>query len=329
MNTIALELEALSFGAPQHHGHLTVFPLLHPSPRVPFYLTLDEALAQGRIQVTEVSKGGHVPELLLVNQGDRPILLIDGEELVGAKQNRVLNLTLLAPAHSELVIPVSCVEQGRWHSVSATFAAAPRVQFSASRAAKVASVTQCLASEGRAVSDQGEVWEDIARKTRRMGVASETGAMADLFEHAGSQIEDYVGAFTALPGQTGAIFALAGKVVGLELFFSPDTLAKLLPKLVRSYALDAIEIPGTDSPPAPPDGAASFLRQVTTAQVQRFPGIGAGETLRLAAPCLAGVGLHAEGALLHLAAFRTDRNGGGTPEGRRSNMARASRRFRY
>ncbi|HSB77481.1 MAG TPA: DUF6569 family protein, partial [Candidatus Methylomirabilis sp.] len=262
MKTIGPELEALPFGAPQHHGHLTVFPLLHPTPRVPFYLTLDEALAQGTVQVTEVPRGGHVPELLLVNQGDRPILLIDGEELVGAKQNRVLNLTLLAPAHSELVIPVSCVEQGRWHPVSGTFASSPRVQFSAGRATKVASVSQCLASEGRAVSDQGEVWGDIAMKARRMGVASETGAMADLFEHAGAQIEAYVRAFLPLPEQTGAIFALEGKVVGLELFFSPDTLAKLLPKLVRSYALDAIEIPGTDSPSAPPDSAASFLTQV-------------------------------------------------------------------
>src|SRR5512137_2377418 len=105
MAKIAPELEMLSIGTPQRFRHLKVFPLVHPTPRVPFYLTRDEALAQGAVQVTEVSKGGHVPELLLINRGDRPVLLIDGEELVGAKQNRVLNMTILAPAQSELVIP--------------------------------------------------------------------------------------------------------------------------------------------------------------------------------------------------------------------------------
>ena len=125
MITIGPELEIFSLGTPQHFRHLTVFPLLHPAPREPFYLTLDETLARRCAQVTEVSKGGRVPELRLVNHGDLPILLLDGEELVGAKQNRVLNLTILAPAHSEVVIPVSCVEQGRWYDLSEVFCASP------------------------------------------------------------------------------------------------------------------------------------------------------------------------------------------------------------
>ena len=168
MTTIGPELEIFSLGTPQHFRHLTLFPLLHPSPRVPFYLTLDEALAQGTVQVAEVSKGGHVPELLLINRGDRPVLLIDGEELVGAKQNRVLNLTILAHAQSEVVIPVSCVEQGRWYDLSEVFCASPRVHFAAGRAAKVASVSECLAEGQGAVSDQSGVWSDIASKAERM-----------------------------------------------------------------------------------------------------------------------------------------------------------------
>ena len=177
MTTIGPELEIFSLGTPQHFRHLTLFPLLHPSPRVPFYLTLDEALAQGTVQVTEVSKGGHVPELLLINRGDRPVLLIDGEELVGAKQNRVLNLTILAHAQSEVVIPVSCVEQGRWYDLSEVFCASPRVHFAAGRAAKVASVSECLAEGHGAVSDQSGVWSDIASKAARFRVPESLGAL--------------------------------------------------------------------------------------------------------------------------------------------------------
>jgi hypothetical protein len=97
---------------------------VHPTPRTPFYLTLDEALAQGTVQATEVSKRGRVPELLFSNGEDRPVLLIDREELVSTKQDWVQNPTTQAGPHSELVISVSSVEQGRWHEVSAVFCVA-------------------------------------------------------------------------------------------------------------------------------------------------------------------------------------------------------------
>ena len=90
MTTIASELESLSIGTPQQFRHLTVFPLVHPTPRAPFYLTLDEALAQGTVQVTEVSKGGHVPELLLINRGDRPVLLIECPRILFPFARRII-----------------------------------------------------------------------------------------------------------------------------------------------------------------------------------------------------------------------------------------------
>jgi len=101
--------------------------------------------------------------------------------------------------------------------------------------------------------------------------------MADLFRHAETALETYVQAFSAVPGQAGAIFALGGRAVGLEVLFSPDTFAKLLPKLIRSYALDAIEIPGDHSPLPPSDSAVSLLRQVAAADVRGIPGRRPGE----------------------------------------------------
>jgi hypothetical protein len=89
-------------------------------------------------RVTEVSAIGGVPELKLINDADRPVLLLDGEELVGAKQNRILNVTVLAGAHSTIVIPVSCVEAGRWHHLSAEFAPSDRAHFATGRAAPAA-----------------------------------------------------------------------------------------------------------------------------------------------------------------------------------------------
>src|SRR5437667_4791990 len=82
--------------------------------REPDYLLLEDAISQGKVRVTELHAGGSVPELRLENAANLPVLVVDGEELVGAKQNRVLNLTVLAPAKQTIVIPVSCVEDARW-----------------------------------------------------------------------------------------------------------------------------------------------------------------------------------------------------------------------
>ena len=80
-------------------GGLTVFALVAPlrATGERSYRTLDEAIAAGAARVTEISHAGSVPELCFVNEGDLPVLLLDGEELSGAKQNRILNLTILCP----------------------------------------------------------------------------------------------------------------------------------------------------------------------------------------------------------------------------------------
>src|SRR5262245_6186207 len=86
---------SIALGAPQVHRNLVVFPIVTSSPNPAQWLTLAEAIEQQLLTVTEVSHSGSVPELAVNNRADRPVLLLDGEELVGAKQNRVLNTTIL------------------------------------------------------------------------------------------------------------------------------------------------------------------------------------------------------------------------------------------
>ena len=114
-------LQSIEPGAPLVHGALTVVPLLTPSSKEVDWVTLEEA--GDDVVVTEASGGASVPTLEVSNAGDRPLLLLDGEELIGAKQNRVLNTTVLVAAHSTVTIRVSCVEAGRWAFRTARFAA--------------------------------------------------------------------------------------------------------------------------------------------------------------------------------------------------------------
>ena len=113
MERIINTVNGIRVGEAKSFRNLTIFPLFGSGIKGGGYLTLDEALALKCSVVTEVSEGGSVPELKFVNSGDKPVFLLDGEELIGAKQNRILNLSILVPAGKTLIIPVSCVEAVR------------------------------------------------------------------------------------------------------------------------------------------------------------------------------------------------------------------------
>ena len=101
-------------GAPVTHDKLTVFPLYLAAAAKPNYRLSEEALADGTAVVEEVTEGGSVPNLAVDNKGETLVLFVEGQELRGAKQNRVLNSSVLIAAKTKTVLPVSCVEQGRW-----------------------------------------------------------------------------------------------------------------------------------------------------------------------------------------------------------------------
>src|SRR5262245_40652463 len=173
---------SLQLGAPQVHRNIVVFPILSPSHATTRWLTLGEALEQQLLTVTEVSHGGSVPELAVDNRADRPVLLLDGEELIGAKQNRVLNTTILLKERSKTVVPVSCTEHGRWAYNSAAFADSNVVMAHKIRSSKVRSVSESLSASAGFKSDQGVVWDSIVSLHSKLGTSSPTGAMHDAYK---------------------------------------------------------------------------------------------------------------------------------------------------
>src|SRR6266487_3304682 len=114
MNIIAETLSGLRLEQPVTFRNMTMYPIVGGSIGEPDYVVLDDAIRLGSAKVTEISEQGSVPELSVVNDSDQLVFLLEGEELIGAKQNRVLNVSILAAAHVAVKIPVSCVEAGRW-----------------------------------------------------------------------------------------------------------------------------------------------------------------------------------------------------------------------
>jgi hypothetical protein len=156
------------------------------------------------------------------------------------------------------------------------------------------------------------VWRDIDEKFMKLKASSRTSAMADIFEQRSLGLEEYVRSFSPAEGQVGAVFTIEGKVCGFELFDSPDTLKKLWPKLLRSYALDALDraraAPSKEQKPTPPagqDDVQAFLPRVAAGETKQYPAVGEGEDIRLASSGLTGAALAAHGRVVHLSAFAT------------------------
>jgi hypothetical protein len=150
METVIREyLGQIKVGRTQGYRNLALFPLLSEYEAGLDFVTLDEALSAGLIEVTEVGQGGSVPEIRVVNKSPRRVLILDGEELVGAKQNRIVNTTLIVEAHSTTVIPVSCVEQGRWAHTGSKFHSEERLMSAELRAMRRATfATRCASRAG-------------------------------------------------------------------------------------------------------------------------------------------------------------------------------------
>lgn len=309
MQIVESTLSKLTVGDPVAHGVLAAFPLLSDSAGALPYLLLSEALKKDQVSVREVSTGGSVPELAVENRADAPILVVDGEELVGAKQNRVANLSMLIPAAKTTIIPVSCVERGRWSysRARADFVDSDRIQHAEGRAMNRRHVHAHARATGSRRSDQGEVWREIDAKAARMHAASPTAAMGSYYERYVAAMDEFVAKIVPVPNQVGAVFAIGDRRLGLDFFDKPETLAAVLPKLVRSYGIDALDRTryGGDQgrPPASKDVVEGLLDSIRGASFEEHPAVAMGRDVLITADGLVAGALVVDDAVVHLTAF--------------------------
>ncbi|RLA39946.1 MAG: hypothetical protein DRR42_26575, partial [Gammaproteobacteria bacterium] len=202
-----------------------------------------------------------------------------------------------------------------------------RTFFSKGRARKAARVSESLREHGIRDSDQGEVWDDIGEKMEKMEVDSSTNAIADAYEHFSGSVDEYVDAFATSETQVGACFAINGKIRGVELFDVSDTCGKLMPKLIRSYALDAIE-EREETTAVDSQGISDFIQAVAAASTDSFEALGEGEDLRIHSNTITGGALAARERVVHLCAFSQESETGTLDESGRVERASGRRRYR-
>ncbi len=279
------------------HRGITLVPLYPRRDPAADYLTLQPALRRGLL-VTERGAEGSVPELLVTNPLNRRVLLYDGEELLGAKQNRILNLTVLVAAGSRTPIPVSCVEAGRWRRSSVAFAPAAHTAGPELRLRKARALGADATARGAA---QREVWDAVAEHAGRRGVASPTEAHADIFARHESALADLRSAFPLQPGQCGAVLVLPGGGACLDYLSRPDAYAEHHAKLLDGYLLDALD--QIDRPAAGLEPMNRLLHRLALAAPERGPSAGEGVDLRARTKSVTVTGIELESELLQLSAY--------------------------
>lgn len=324
---IASYLKGLELRSEARFQNMAVFPLFNENGSGTRYLSLDEGLELRLIKVSEVSESGDVPNLLVTNKGEIPILILAGEELVGAKQNRLVNATFLVPGLSKLTVPVSCVEQGRWGYRGREFKSERRMSSPNLRSKVGEDVSYSLNAQEGFRANQSRVWDEISAKSDRLAVHSETLAMGAIYESYDDQLKNYLENFPRSLGQTGFLASINERMAGLELFDSAENLGKYFDKLIQSYALDAIDLmrqKQRKSSRSTGMEAGNWVAKVKKAPVVTTPSLGLGKDLRVDGEGIIGSGLLHEESLVYLSVFaRVEGNEQGMSGFR---MARASQR---
>ena len=269
---------------PISHGNLTIFPVVASSTHdTSEFITLDEGIRSGEVVVTEAGRLGglirgphpHIPpggaqvnSLVLVNNSKHPLILLAGEIVTGGKQDRVVAKDRVIPAESDPVnLGVFCVEPGRWVESSAQFSSL-KSQMAQPSVRKEAMVAQ----------DQRQVWNSVAtangvvagsalgspgpgitsyaktfdNENVRKAVADEAAPVEQSYSSLMKQLRDQ--------HAVGVVVAVSGKLIWADLFASTALLEKYWPKLVRSYAAEAITTRAADKPVSLPE-AQQFLEK--------------------------------------------------------------------
>ncbi|MBE3138780.1 MAG: hypothetical protein IMZ63_03070, partial [Actinobacteria bacterium] len=270
----------------------------------------------------EIGKGGSVPELIAENIGDVSVLLLDGEELIGAKQNRVLNTTILIGASSKVTIPVSCVEAHRWSFVSEHFSNSDSMLNYDIRKEKSFDVSNSLRSSGAYRSNQGKVWNQIDEMASDLKVKSSTGAMKDVFNSVEEQLEEYIKNFNIVPEQKGLFVFIDGKIAGFDVLSLSSAYGKIHSKLIKSYSMDAIRSDSTRREMANPgrnrnagmesldisiEQAKYFIEEIKDCNETKFKSAGLGYDYRYEGEFCVGSALLVEECAIHMAFFKNSK----------------------
>lgn len=220
------DIEILNY---QSHKNMAIIPIKTPPSYKFDILTLKKGFELGLAEVKECEHST-VNTLIVKNNSVTPLLLVDGEEIIGGDQNRIVNATILIAPNSEEKIPVNCTEHGRW-AYKSEFKQSEYMANYRTRSAKEKAVRANM-------SEQQAVWDSIEDLEMSRSFSSPTQAMSESYENLKVDLDEFISNFKALDGQTGAVIIIDGEIKGFELFLNSQIYHEYHEKILKSYLID-------------------------------------------------------------------------------------------
>ncbi len=283
-------LKDIKIADPVFLRNLQVYPLQGLSGNGHRILTIEEVLDIGSGGFQELDD----PKIDLIsfdNKGDDPVLLLDGEEIIGTLQNRIVAASTYIEPRAACDIDVVCAEEGRWKELggfTTGYCSYPGIR-------------AILSSHSKKRDGlQNTVWQEIDRKLTVTKTLSATSSMHDIYNNLQDEVSRYVEDFHGLDHDTVGFVGVAGrKILGCDIFSDAATYRKFENKLMRSYALDAIEHRRAGGMSC---DVRTFLENIEkTMASKRRPT--SRHHLKLKSTVLSGQGIYHKSSLIHLSAF--------------------------
>ncbi len=206
------------------------------------YVSVGYAINNKMIEIKEISDSGSVNNIFVLNKSDKFVFFMDGDVLIGAKQNRVLNTSILIEPQTKTNIPVSCVEAGRWRYRSSIFRDSDFVAPTNLRASKAKDVNKSLKMEKGFYADQSKVWSIVLYSASSSDVYSETSDLSDVFEKKKDYFEEFLKGFKVNNQANGLAIFLRKKLLSIDLFNRRDIYAEYFPKIIKGTAAEAYNL---------------------------------------------------------------------------------------
>ena len=303
---LVLYLQGIELGDPNLFESLSVVPLYQREPPKTNYYLLDHALETGGFKIEEVSENGQVPFLKAQNDLDIPVLILDGEELIGAKQNRIANASFLIPPQTVLEFPVSCVEKGRWAYRDKRFKTGNSIYGARARRRKHLTVTQNIRKTQSFSSNQGQVWKDVQSYINKSKTTTGTQCYSDYLRQRQDDIDAYREALPYQQEQIGQLVFLNEQFLAIDCLNQADKAQHIYPKMMSSYtqeALDPLEKQRTVKELSQGEGGQKIFERLWQMTAEKRSSVGWGHDLRFEDELLTGSALVYNGQLLHLEVF--------------------------
>lgn len=283
----------------QNYKNISIVPLKSENKTKVDILSLKKGLELGLVEVKECEHST-VNTIMVTNNAVTPLILVDGDEITGAKQNRIVNTTILIPPKTTMKVSVSCTEHGRWHfkgngSKKSNFTYSNYFANSNTRRAKA----QNLHAEKDC---QSAVWESIDAVESRVAYKSPTSALNDSYENIINK-DDYLNHFECLANQTGLIAIIDGEIRGLEIFANPQMYKDYHEKIINSYVIDSINTENIEND-VDFDEVFDILVNLESSKFRKNKTEGLGESFNFSNKSGIGSVLIYEGELLHMPFFK-------------------------